>query len=449
MLNLDGLNLAGTKLDSTIVRAVAGLGDGPLTEAGLVRHVHPLFSRTLERGRRTGEIYLANHSLGRPLDMMATDVARALDAWYAGQDEAWGPWFDEMQAYRAAIAQLIGCSRWDCVVPKTAAGQGLRAVLNALPWRGSKPVVLTTAGEFDSIDFILRTYAQRGEIELRWVPVREAAHGGASLPTIDPQEVIERIRTAHAPRLVVVSQVAFATGQVVEGMSAIVREAHARGAMVMIDTYHSAGVMPVRFDACGADFAVGGNYKYTRGGPGACWLCVHPRHLTEVGSEAQPELRTLDTGWFAKRDTFKYQRPEHPLLSGGGDAWLESTPAVLPFFQARSGLHLTLALGVERLRAYSLEQQGVLRDALAARGVQVVPRPLETGGAFLLLRSERAQELCAELKRAGVNVDARGAFVRLCPDILTTRAEMEEAAGRIAGCLEASRKADCADAARR
>jgi kynureninase len=423
-------------LDATISEAVGKLGAGPLTEAGLVRHVHPLFSRTLARGARTGEIYLANHSLGRPLDIMARDVQGALDAWYEGMDDAWGPWFEEMQSFRKAIAQLIGCARWDCVVPKAAAGQGLRAVLNALPPKGSKPVVLATAGEFDSIDFILRTYAHKGAIELRWVPTRELAHGGATLPTIDPQEVIDRIRAAHAPRLVVVSHVVFTTGQIVEGLSAIVREAHARGAMVLVDTYHSAGVLPVRFDALGADFAVGGNYKYTRGGPGACWLCVHPRHLTDAGSNAEPAMRTLDTGWFAKRDTFKYQRPEHPLLSDGGDAWLESTPAVLPFFQARSGLHLTLALGVERLRAYSVMQLAMLRDALVARGVAVVPRPLETGGAFLLLRSERAQALCAELKHAGVNVDARGAFVRLCPDILTTAREMHEAAERIATCVQ-------------
>ena len=47
-----------------IASAVSALGPGPLTEEGLVRHIHPLFSRVLQRQ----EIYLSNHSLGRPLD---------------------------------------------------------------------------------------------------------------------------------------------------------------------------------------------------------------------------------------------------------------------------------------------------------------------------------------------------------------------------------------------
>ena len=33
----------------TIRSAVAALGTGPLSEAALVEHIHPLFSRALER----------------------------------------------------------------------------------------------------------------------------------------------------------------------------------------------------------------------------------------------------------------------------------------------------------------------------------------------------------------------------------------------------------------
>src|ERR1700756_3526460 len=102
------------------------------------------FSRVLERD----EIYLANHSLGRPPDRMADDVREA------------------RERFRSLTGQLIGAPSADCVVPKTSAGQGLRAVLNALP---GKPRVLTTRGEFDSIDLILKQYAALGHIEMHWV----------------------------------------------------------------------------------------------------------------------------------------------------------------------------------------------------------------------------------------------------------------------------------------
>jgi kynureninase len=145
------------------------------------------------------------------------------------------------------------------------------------------------------------------------------------------------------------------------------------------------------------------------------------------------KLRTLDTGWFAKLDTFKYQRPEEPLLSPGGDAWLESTPAILPFYQARAGLELTLALGVERLRAYSLEQQAFLAGELATRNVRVIG-PGDDRGAYVLLPRAEAPAFCERLlaTERGVNADSRQGLVRFCPDILTTREDMREAAEIIA-----------------
>ncbi len=73
----------------TIHAAVGRLGPGPLTEAGLVEHIHPLFSRALGRNARNGEIYLANHSLGRPLDASADDVREAMDLWYTDMEGAW------------------------------------------------------------------------------------------------------------------------------------------------------------------------------------------------------------------------------------------------------------------------------------------------------------------------------------------------------------------------
>lgn len=393
---------------AAIAAAVAALGPDALTEASLVRHIHPLFSRVLRRD----EIYLANHSLGRPLDQTAEDVREALDLWYADMDDAWDAWMAEIDAFRGRVARLIGLARPDAVVMKTAAGQGLRAVINALP--SATPRIVATRGEFDSIDFILKVYHERGRADVRWVD-----------PDTQGLFHADRIaeEAARGADLVVVSHVCFTTGQLISGIDAIARAAHAAGAMVLVDAYHSTGVVPVEFDAMGIDFAVGGSYKYLRGGPGACWVAIAPKHLDD------PRLRTLDTGWFAKRDTFGYQRPDRPEWNDGGDAWVESTPPILTAYQARAGQELVLGIGVERLRAYSLHQQAHLAGALRAAGVTI--RELPERGAFLVVPVADARVACAELKKAGVNVDGRSGYVRLCPDLLNTRAEMERAAGII------------------
>ncbi|HUJ86310.1 MAG TPA: aminotransferase class V-fold PLP-dependent enzyme [Burkholderiales bacterium] len=363
-----------------------------MTEGWLRQHVWPRFSRVMQRDG----IYLANHSLGRPPDRMAEDVGKALDAWYRDLGQAWETWLEARERWRALTARLVGASRTDCIVPKTSAGQGLRAVLNALEGR---PRVLASDGEFDSLDFILRVYRDKGRIALKTVPWRELDPTGCDL--------------------VVLSSVMFRSGEIVAELGALARRAHAAGAKVLLDVYHGAGVVPTDLAALEVDFAVGGSYKYLRGGPGACWLYVHPAHLET--------LRTLDTGWFAKRDAFAYLRPEPPQFAAGGDAWLESTPQVLAPFQARAGLELTLELGVERLRAYSLEQKRSLA-ALLRRQALGVEGEGEAHGAFLTLPHPRADELAAKLKARGVDADARGDRLRLCPDLLNSTAELERAA---------------------
>ncbi len=408
----------------SIANAVRNLGPGPLNEQSLRAHVFPLFSRVLARD----DIYLANHSLGRPLDCMAEDVKSALDAWYSDMDDAWGVWLGVIERFRAGVAGLIGVSRSDAIVPKTAAGQGLRAVLNALSV--DRPRVLATRGEFDSIDFILKAYAIRERASVEWI--EPGSDGLFSIDVIC--QTIEK--AAEPPTLVVVSHVMYATGQLLDGLDRVVAAARARGSLVVLDLYHAAGVVPLKFEKFGADFAIGGSYKYLRGGPGACWLAVHPRHLEPKEQAAASRLLpTLDTGWFAKKDTFLYQRPDAPEFKDGGDAWLESTPPVLPMCQALAGLELTRAIGVDRLRVYSLEQQAFLAERLKDRGVDV--RAIGPRGAFLLVPHADAPGFAAKLKSRGLNTDARSGHVRLCPDLLNTREELTRSASIIGDCVRA------------
>jgi kynureninase len=395
---------------ATIEIAVAALGDGPLTATGVAAHVAPLFARVLER--RASTIDLANHSLGRPLDATAADVAEAIVLWQEQLGEAWDPWLEEMRAYRARLGTLLHSPREDCVVPKSSAGQGLRAVLNTYD---TVPRVVATRGEFDSIDLILRHYARRGRIALSLVEPRR-----------DGLFAADELQAAVRPGvdLVVVSQIVFNSGQVLPELSALISRAHAVGSRVLVDVYHSLGIFPVDIAALDADFAIGGSYKYLRGGPGACFLYLHPRHLD--GS-----ISTLDIGWFAKKEPFTYERPDPPQFAPGGDAFFESTPPILPLYQARAGQIFTLAVGAERLRAYSLQQQQRLVALLGEHGISAEGGSQDRG-AFTVISDPHAVELAIALQERGVHVDARGPYLRLCPDLLTTDAELATAAQIIA-----------------
>jgi kynureninase len=399
------MDVVTLKQDSIEAR-VAALGDGPFTEASLAAHVAPLFTRAREASPE--RIYLANHSLGRPLDAMEHDVREGLAAWYTRMGAAWDAWMAEMDAYRTRFAQLMRAPASACIVPKTSAGQGLRAILNT---NDARLRVVATRGEFDSLDVILREYARRGRIDLAFVDARADGR-------FDTDDILEAID--DATDLVVVSEVIFNTAQRIDRIDAIVERAHRAGARVLLDVYHSLGVFPVDVAALDVDFAVGGSYKYLRGGPGACFLYLHPRHLDGT-------LRTLDIGWFAKREPFAYERPDPPQLAAGGDAFLESTPAVLAWYQARAGQRLALALDVARVRAYSLAQQRRLVALLDAQGV-AAHGGSDDHGAFVVVTHERAAVWREVLATRNIVTDARGNRLRLCPDILTRDEELVRAA---------------------
>lgn len=387
-------------------------GNTPLSEGVLAEQVWPLFSQVLQRDTR--EIYLANHSLGRPLDATAQHLAEGSQRWFEQLDGAWMPWWGEMEDWRAATAMLTGAARADCIVPKTSAGQGLRAVLNSY---ATVPRVLSTDGEFDSIDHILKQYEHRGRAVLTTVGSREDGR----------YQVDDLIARLDSIDLVVVSQVFFSTGQVLQDLPRLVDAAHEAGAQILVDVYHGYGVVPLDLAALNVDFAIAGSYKYLRGGPGVCWLYVAPEILASGAT-------TLDTGWFAKKDPFAYRRPVPPEFAAGGDGWLESTFNPLGFYQARAGLALARELGVARLRAYSLQQKAFLSALLRERGIAHFGTDSQYG-AFLTVPHAQPKALAEQLHTAGVNGDARAAGLRLCPDILNTEAQMVRAADTLARLL--------------
>jgi kynureninase len=414
----------GLLLSGVVADAGAALAAGPWTDERVARHLAPLFER--HRAAFAGRVYLANHSLGRPLDATADDVDEGMAAWYASMGDAWDAWEGEMQAHRRRLAALLGTPRPDAVVPKTSAGQGLRAVLGTFD---APPRVVSTRGEFDSLDLILREWARRGRLSLAQVASR-APDDASPLPRLDVDDIVAAV--TPGTDLVVVSEVMFQTGERIADVARLCAHAHACGAKVLLDVYHSLAVLPVDVAASDVDFAVGGSYKYLRGGPGACFLYVAPRWL-------DGGLRTLDTGWFAKERRFAYERPEPPAFASGGDGWLESTPPVLTAYQARAGQELVLALGVAALRADSLARQRRLVDALASHDVRAVGGD-EARGAFVVVpvggEDGTASRLVDALASRGVIADARGAYLRLCPDPLTTLSDLDRAAREVGRALD-------------
>src|SRR4030095_2561217 len=76
--------------------------------------------------------------------------------------------------------------------------------------------------------------------------------------------------------VVAFSHVLFRTSYITDA-AAIAARARDQGATVILDTYQSAGIIPVDVTALGVDFAVGGSGKWLCGGPGDGGGVLRPR----------------------------------------------------------------------------------------------------------------------------------------------------------------------------
>jgi kynureninase len=85
---------------------------------------------------------------------------------------------------------------------------------------------------------------------------------------------------------------------------------------------------------------------------------------------------------------------------------------------------------VERIREYNLAQKALLKSLLPIEGQG------EDHGAFVTLRDANAKALAAELEKEGIKTDARGEYLRICPDYLNSREELERAARHISRSLQ-------------
>jgi kynureninase len=93
-----------------------------------------------------------------------------------------------------------------------------------------------------------------------------------------------------------------------------------------------------------------------------------------------------------------------------------------------------LALGAERIRRYALEQQQRLVGLLAGQGI-AARGGREDHGAFVVVESPQAVAWREALAARAIVTDARGPYLRLCPDVVTTDAELVCAAETLASLM--------------
>src|SRR5262249_18223420 len=163
---------------------------------------------------------------------------------------------------------------------------------------------------------------------------------------------------------------------------AIIKRAHEVGAMVVLDTYQSAGTVPFSVKELDADFATGGSVKGLCGGPGAGYLYVRP--------DLQTKLEPKTTGWMAHEAPFSFDT--NLRYAPNITRFLHGSPAIPALYAAQSGYRIINAIGVDKIRQKSVRQTSYLIELAKEAGFKVTSPldPQQRGGTVTVAHEHAA-----------------------------------------------------------
>jgi kynureninase len=347
--------------------------------------------------------YLINHSLGAMPAAAEEGVVEYARAWNTRGVRAWEEgWWEMSLTVGDQIARLIGAPPGSVSMHQNVT-IAEAVVVSCFGFDGPRRRIVYEEGNFPSVRYLY-----------------QAQRGADILVAADDEGVVEAIdeRTLLVP----ITHVLFKTGEI-QDVEAVVAKAHEEGALVVLDAYQSVGTVPLDVTTLGVDFAVGGSVKWLCGGPGAAWLYVRP----DLAATLEPAL----TGWQAHARPFAFE-PEQDYAEGAA-RFLTGTPNVPALYAATAGYDIVEEVGVDRIRARSVEQTSLLVELLEAAGFAVgSPRDPDRRAGTVVVRTPDFAEVSAELAARRILCDCRPETgLRLGPHFYNTDDELRYAVEQI------------------
>jgi kynureninase len=352
-------------------------------------------------------VYLISHSLGAMPKSTYDRLREYADVWATRGVRAWAEgWWNMPVTVGDEVGKIIGADPGSVVMHQNVSiCQSL--ILSCLEPTPERNKIVYSELNFPSVMYVYEAHARDGKLRIETVK----SDDGITVP-------LERMLAAidETTLLVPFSHVLFKSA-FLQDAKAIIDRAHEVGALVVLDTYQSAGTVPFSVKELNADFATGGSVKWLCGGPGAGYLYVRP--------DLQNKLEPKTTGWMAHEHPFAFD----PKLHYASDItrFLHGSPAIPALYAAQSGYRIINEIGVNKIRAKSVRQTEYLIQLAEEAGFVVTsPKDSSRRGGTVTVAHESASAIAKELIRREFVIDYRpGAGVRISPHFYTTDNELE------------------------
>lgn len=335
--------------------------------------------------------YLNNCSQGA----LSVDVQRAyrnyLKDW-VDKGAPWDLWVERMESARNAFAGLVG-AEGDEVAVTTSVSHAVSALASSFDFDGDRSKIVMTDFEFPTIGHIWHAQERRG-VDVVHVP---AAGNRIPLEYFD-QAIDDRTL------LVSITHVCYRNGSRLP-VEDIIEMAHARGAMVLLDSYQALGTFPVDVKRLNVDFLAGGALKYLLGSAGLAFLYVR-KQLIE-------QLEPTFVGWFSQANIYAMDPSQH-VPSPSARRFEAGTPPVPNIYAGLAGMKLIQRVGLPTIEKGISEVTSAIKEGAMQRGYNLVsPVDPAAHGALITLRSHKVDMLVKRLKEEDIITSSRDENLRI------------------------------------
>lgn len=352
-------------------------------------------------------VYMISNSLGAMPRRAAQDLASYAEAWSTRGVRAWEErWWEMAREVGDKVAAIIGAPDGSVSMHENVT-TAQAVVLSCLEAKGRRRRIVCLESDFPSVVYLYRAHEALG-FELTIVP----ADADLSVP-------IDRVLAAidDSTALVAMSHVLFRTSYIMDP-APIIERAHRVGAPVLLDTYQSAGIIPLDVSRLNVDFAVGGCLKWLCGGPGNAFLYTQP----DLMKTLHPRL----TGWVGHETPFAFD-PMHYSPRPDAMRMMNGTPSIPAYHAALAGLDIVGEVGVDRIREQSTRMTGHLLTLVDRHGYSsLASRDPERLAGTVAVDVPDAKHVARALKASEFVIDYRpGVGIRISPHFYNTVDEID------------------------
>lgn len=349
------------------------------------------------------DVCYLNAAAWGPLPLASQEAGRAavarkgrpwmLDAEFPAQQHA---------RARSAAAALIGAEAEDvALIPSVSYGVATAAKLLRIP-EGGRVLLLEDDHSSPVLEWMTRAEAGGFTVEIvkrpadgDWTAALLAAIAGSGTPIA----------------LASLSSVHWSDGGAVD-LGAVAAALKARGAALLVDATHAAGVMPLDVSALDPDFLVFPTYKWVLGPYGRAFLYVARRHQDGIpleqtaggrrGVSAEQARYLADTGFVSGARRFDMGERDH----------------FISLEMAAIGMEMVAGWGCAAITGRLAWLTGQLAEGLRALGA-AVPEARVRAPHILSLSfpGGMPEGLTARLAAAGVHVAGRLGRMRISPHV--------------------------------